>query len=392
MSTRILFIGPYPPPYAGPEMSMKTLLDSPLKDRFEIIFLNTNFRKSGAKRGMIDLLLISAFFRFVGKLSFLLVTKRPKIVYYFVTATVLGWLGRDVWCVFLSKLCGAKVVLHSRAGHFRHVYKDAHPLWRMVIKFACSFVALGFVQAPSLRDQFQDLIAEERIVAVFNSIDTDKYYNPDLFRYDKNIILFLGHITYAKGYCDLLKIMPHIVRQHPDLTFCFAGVKKVGKERNIQRNQISGEKIVFEDPDECYQKYIQDKYEHNYRYLGVIDEAKKITMLRECNFLVLPSYSEGFSMAVLEAMSMGKPVVCTPVGALGDIIKHREQGMLAAPGDLKKMEENILALLDDSSLRNRIAINNHKYVRQEFRVNAITKVIGDHFEKIIDQSTEQEST
>ncbi len=36
---RVLFIGPYPPPYAGPEMGMKLFLDSSLKDEFQILYL-----------------------------------------------------------------------------------------------------------------------------------------------------------------------------------------------------------------------------------------------------------------------------------------------------------------------------------------------------------------
>lgn len=381
---RILFVGPYPPPHAGPEMAMKTLLESPMRERFDISFLNTNFRKSSARRGMVDFLLIQAFFRFVWQLSCLLMTKRPRIVYYFVTATILGWLGRDIWCIFLSRLFGAKVVLHMRAGHFHGIYKDAHPLHQGVIKFACSLVSLGIVQGPSLQDQFQSLIADDKIVDVYNAIDTDKYCNPDALKYNHDLILFLGHLTFAKGYCDLLKVLPNIARLHPNLCFCFAGVKKIGNERNIRYNQITGERIVFEDPEDCYQRYIKGRWDNNYRYLGVVDEKKKIELLQECNFLILPSYSEGFSMAVLEALSMGKPVVCTPVGALGDIIKNREHGLLANPGDLKQLEKNILILLNDNKLRDRIALNNHAYVRQQFSVDTISQIIGDHFERTME--------
>ena len=59
---KVLFIGPYPPPYAGPEISMKYLLESPLSQRFDVSFLNTNVRKSNAKKGNIDIFLVWAFF------------------------------------------------------------------------------------------------------------------------------------------------------------------------------------------------------------------------------------------------------------------------------------------------------------------------------------------
>lgn len=58
---RILFVGPYPPPYSGPDVAMKTLLKSKLKDRFDIHHLNTNIRTSNAERGKLDLSVFTAF-------------------------------------------------------------------------------------------------------------------------------------------------------------------------------------------------------------------------------------------------------------------------------------------------------------------------------------------
>ena len=51
---KILFIGPYPPPYSGPEMGMKLFLESSLKDEFQIFFLKTNVHKSNAQKGKFD--------------------------------------------------------------------------------------------------------------------------------------------------------------------------------------------------------------------------------------------------------------------------------------------------------------------------------------------------
>ena len=378
----VLFVGPYPPPYSGPDIQMKTLLESSLAERFNISFLNTNIRESNAQRGKFDLIMVIAFFFFIFRLLFMMVVKRPLLVYYFVTATRLGWLGRDIWCIFIARLFGAKVVIHMRAGHFRHNFETFNTIEKKIVKAACSLVSLGLVQAKNLRNQFQGLLEEDKIVEVYNAVDTGKYYNDTLYDYNPNMILFLGHLSYAKGYLDILKILPNIAQEYPDIRFYFAGTK-IKYEKNVCRNQMTGQPIVFEDPDECYEKYIQQKYDKNYAYLQVVGEQEKMALLRKCNFLILPSYSEGFSVAVLEAMSMGKPVICTAVGAHGEIIKDGVNGFLSSPGDRGQLAKNILTLLSDEELRNRIATTNRLYVLENFDINKVAKQLGDHFDKLL---------
>jgi glycosyltransferase involved in cell wall biosynthesis len=361
---------------------MKALLESSLRERFDITFLNTNFRSSNAQRGRLDFSLVRAFFRFILQLYWKLATTQPRIVYYFVTATRLGWLGRDIWCIALSRLLGAKVVIHMRAAHFRRNYEDAPAPAKALIRLACSLVSVGIVQAHSLRDQFAGLLPEERIVVVHNSIDTELFANDEPFHCHRRLVLFLGHLSHAKGYCDLLKVIPRIVSKYPDVCFTFAG-NKVTNETNVHFNQLTGERLNFENPDEVFRSCIENRHEQNYRYLGIVTGAEKLDLIRRCSFIVLPSYSEGFSMAVLEAMGMAKPVVCTPVGALGEIVVDRVNGMLVQPGDLEALEGAIEELLADDLLRDRIADTNHVYVRQKFRIDSIAASMGDIFAQLL---------
>jgi len=379
---KILFVGPYPPPYSGPEAAMKTLLESDLSKRYEIRFLKTNVRSSNEHKGRLDLHLVIAFFSFVIRLSIALLVHRPILVYYFVTATGLGWLGRDIWCIFISRLFGAKVVIHMRAGHFKHNYDRLVNINKNIIKAACSLVSLAFVQADCLRNQFRGLISENRIISVYNAIDVSQHKNKNPLKYSTRTILFLGLLTYAKGYCDILKIIPAIAEKYPDVRFCFAGTKIKG-ERNVFHNQISGDPIHFNDPEECYDKFIRGKYDRNYVYLGTISGEEKINKIKKCTVFVLPSYSEGFSMAILEAITLGKALVCTPVGALGEIIKDGVNGLLVAPGDLDRLKHAIEMLLGDSDLRNRMALTNLAYGQANFSQEIIASQIANHFDSVI---------
>ena len=382
--TKILFIGPYPPPYAGPEVAMRTLLRSSLSKAYDICLLKTNFRRSNAEKGKIDLVTMGAILLFFLHLTLRLLLIRPRLVYYFVTATRTGWLGRDVWCILLTRFLGAKVVTHSRAGHFRHNYEEFGSLGRRLVKFACSLVSLSFVQGKGLRKQFAGLIDDGRIVEVYNAIDDKAYSNERLGEYDQCMILFLGHLSFAKGYCDILKIIPTVAKEYPNVCFCFAGTK-VARERNVQHNQITGQRLIFEDPDECYEQYVRGKYDKNYSFLGIVDEYDKISLLKRCSFLILPSYSEGLPMAVVEALTMGKPVVCTPVGALREIIQNGISGFLVSPGNIAQLNEAVCKLLSSRQLRDRIARQNYHYARELFSQDSIARRLSYHFDRLIAQ-------
>lgn len=75
---RVLFIGPYPPPYSGPEMGMKLFLESSLQEKYSISFLCTNVRKSNKNKGRFGLAMVFAFARFFSILLWKLVTRSPQ--------------------------------------------------------------------------------------------------------------------------------------------------------------------------------------------------------------------------------------------------------------------------------------------------------------------------
>lgn len=375
-SPKVLIVGPYPPPLAGPEMAIKMLLESPLKDDLPLVFMSTTVRKHNKNKGRVGLAMIWSFILFISRLKFNLIRHRPKVVYYFVTATKLGWLGRDVWCIAISRLFGAQVITHMRAGHFKTRLNGARDWQIRLIRWSCHRVRWSLVQAPSLKTQFEGLAPDERIAVCPNMIDVDNYSAVPPTEHDKGSILFLGHLSEAKGYNELLKVIGPTAKSHPSVRFRFAGAK-LSTERNVMHNQATGERLPNKDPDKLYESLIQGQYDSHYTYLGILDEAAKIDALRSCDFLVLPSYSEGFSMAVLEAMCMGKPVITTAVGAMRDFVIPGENGELITPGDTEALARAIDKLLSDRDYRDKIAAHNTTYVRQNFSQAVVAKRLGE---------------
>lgn len=83
---------------------------------------------------------------------------------------------------------------------------------------------------------------------------------------------------------------------------------------------------------------------------------------------------EGMSNAMLEAMAIGMPVVCTdcPIGGARAVIKHKENGMLTKVGDSKDFAENIIAVLSNNELSRKLSINASR-IRNDLSLEMIAK-------------------
>ncbi len=232
-----------------------------------------------------------------------------------------------------------------------------------------------------MRISLQDWLEKSRLHNVYNAIDATVYDNLDIKNYSPQKFLFLGHLSYAKGYCDLLQAIPLILEKYPDSTFYFAGVP-LNIERNVLHNQETGEALEIMGADECEKEYLTDNIQHRYVYLDVLDEDQKIRHLQECNALILPSYSEGFSMAVLEAMSMGKPIVCSTVGALKEVVGNGVNGYTFSPGDINALAKGVIQLLDDPVNRDKMALANYNKVRNRCTQEAVAKQLMTIFNHV----------
>jgi glycosyltransferase involved in cell wall biosynthesis len=69
---------------------------------------------------------------------------------------------------------------------------------------------------------------------------------------------------------------------------------------------------------------------------------------------VLSSRHEGLSIALVEAMALGRPVVVTRVGGLPEVVDDGQEGLLVPPGDPAALAAGIAALLGDGDLRRRM--------------------------------------
>jgi len=95
-----------------------------------------------------------------------------------------------------------------------------------------------------------------------------------------------------------------------------------------------------------------------------------VDILNASDLFLIPSQSESFGLAALEAMSCGLPVVSSSVGGLPELIKHNETGFIAEIGDIDRMSKYVIELFT----------NKRKY---ELFSNSARKRVENNFDKEI---------
>ena len=151
-------------------------------------------------------------------------------------------------------------------------------------------------------------------------------------------------MSQEKGILNLAKAIPLIQSQLSQVEFVLAGDGPL-------LNQVKDELINFIS-------------EGQVKVPGWITHHETPGYLNEMKLLVLPSYYEGLSTIVSEAMACGTPVVATPVGAIPDRIKDSETGFSMEDNSPRCIAENIIRALNYQEL-DRIAANARALVEKE---------------------------
>lgn len=123
------------------------------------------------------------------------------------------------------------------------------------------------------------------------------------------------------------------------------------------------------------------KLEKNVNFQGITQNVTK--ELINSSVFILTSDFEGLSNSMLEALSVGMPVICTdcPIGGAREVIRNNENGMLVSVGDANELANKIKMVLLDKDFAFYIA-SNAKFINEELSVKAIAEKWKEIIESI----------
>jgi len=174
------------------------------------------------------------------------------------------------------------------------------------------------------------------------------------------VIGTIGYLTWVKGVDTLLRALPLVAKQVPDLQ-C---------------------KIAGDGPDRLalQELALMMGVEDRVQWLGEVADAD--AFYTSLQLYVQSSKSESFGMAPLEAMSAGVPVVVSDAGALPEIVIDGENGLTFPAGDAKVLAERLIRLLSDPTARGTIAAAGRARA-QEFSVEKMITAHRQLYESLV---------
>lgn len=228
-------------------------------------------------------------------------------------------------------------------------------VWRSVDRH----IAVSESVARSLREKLH--VDARRITVVPNGIPLDGPLDESIR--DRNtppLIVTTAQLRAHKGHEYLLRA----ARELPDVRFLFVGE---GPERehleSLARSLGVDDRVDF---------------------LGFRSDAREL--VRQCDVFVLPSLDEGLPLAVLEAMTAGKPVVATRAGGTGEAVLDGVTGIVVEPRDVTALAAGVRTVLADPALAARMGSAGRARVESLFSSDAMGDAVVRVYDDLLGRS------
>ena len=166
------------------------------------------------------------------------------------------------------------------------------------------------------------------ITQIPNGLDHSLIKNKEDRRFQKQVI-FAGRLSKEKGIETLIEIC-----------------KEIPSDIHLI--------IIGDGPEAENIKKIELEHE-NVHYLGSVNHQQTISLIKGSDVLIQPSLSEGISSTLLEAMACKTAIIASNVGGNVELIQDQKSGILIDSTDYQKFCENIVELISNSSLREKIS-------------------------------------
>ena len=198
----------------------------------------------------------------------------------------------------------------------------------------------------------------DRIKVIYNPCPTITY----LQKYEKNrSILYAGTLDQRKGYADLVRAFSMVAPRHPDWMITLAGNGEIEQARSLAKE------LGIESQIEL---------------LGWVSGERKDKAFKQASVFCLPSYAEGFPMAILDAWAYGLPVITTPVGGVPDVAADGENMLLFNPGDIEMLARKLDLIIGNAELRDKLTKESLKLAKEKFNLNNITVQLAKLYDSV----------
>ncbi|MBI1866439.1 MAG: glycosyltransferase family 4 protein [Candidatus Staskawiczbacteria bacterium] len=263
-----------------------------------------------------------------------------------------------------AKAAGAPIILNTIFGFYFHegtpYFKRRFFIFIEKIAAKCSDFVFFRNKEDFETAKKEKIIRNSMAEHIGDGIDI-LHFNPKRFTSDfikekkekmgidpkKTIIGIVARLVSEKGYIELFGAFESVVIKFPDSLLLAVGSADPSKKDNINLNIVRNFGI-----------------EKNILFLGERTDVDEIYSLMD--IFVLPSYREGFSHSIMEAMAMARPVIATDIRGCRGAVEPNITGLLVPPKNYKKLAEAIIYLILNPDKAKLMGESGRKKAEKEF--------------------------
>ncbi|MBQ0117379.1 MAG: N-acetyl-alpha-D-glucosaminyl L-malate synthase BshA [Flavobacterium sp.] len=248
-----------------------------------------------------------------------------------------------------------------------------HPFYKTAVSFSINESDFVTSVSQSLKDdtyKLFDIKNDIHVIPNFIEVEEKVTFSPQQCRRNmmakdnERIITHISNFRKVKRIPDVVKIFDLIQKEIPAKLMMVGD----GPEREVAERMAT-------------ELGIQDRI----IFFGNSHEIDKI--LNYSDLFLLPSETESFGLAALEAMSCSVPVISTNAGGLPEVNEHGFSGYLSDIGDVESMANQALEILKDDLTLKQFKINAFERAKM-FNINAIMPLYLDLYQKALDAAND----
>jgi len=350
---KVLFVGAFNPTrdgsVGGQLQACQTLINSDINKKVDFILIDSTMETLPPPHlTRRSYLAFKRIFLFLYKLF----TQQIDTVFIF-TSHGYSFLEKGIM-VLIASMFGVSTVLSPRSGIILEDI-DNSLVMKGYVKFILRRCDIVLCQSRSWKIIYQKLskLPSSRFKIIKNWIDPKPYIK---FPIEKNNIklnvLFLGWVERNKGIYDLVSAVNEYKELQSDYNFIICG----------EGSELKKIKRLVSDYN------LSDHFD----FKGWVTGAEKLNILRSSDILVMPSYREGLPNSLLEAMASGCSVMASSVGAIPNVIEHKENGILFDKSDIRQIAQS-LSLLSSKEIRINMGRHARETIIQQHDINSVWK-------------------
>jgi glycosyltransferase involved in cell wall biosynthesis len=363
---RILVLGKLPPPLIGPALATQIILNSSLKDKYELKHFDTALNKSVSEFGKVRIGKIADIQSKYRAYRKVLKDFKPDLVLIPIGQTSAGFF-KDVPFIRLAALSRAKILLHLRGSAFRDWYEGLDVFRKKVVAKSNSRADGAIVLGDNLRDQFSNFFAKENIHVVPNGAD---YTFPE--RNSSQIQLtYIANYLPGKGIKEVLLALRKLKEMDSIPPFHF---KAFGAWDNDEYRKEC-ERITADLPQVDLNE-------------SIAGDEKWQELSNSDVFIFTPRHPEGHPWSIVEATAAGLPIISTDRGAISQSVKNGENGFLLDNPEPEIIAEKLHLLLSNPDLRKKMGKASRELYLEKFTAESMEKLLDQSFKATLDLCVE----